>query len=808
MAILTDQSLPTEVLELLTPIPGVAPTGVEELDNIKPFATLALEIAKPMPDYPECAQLAAEVLKKYSKHLRVAAWLTLAWFKIREFSGLKDGFLLLTALLERYPGACFPAAVRNQIKAIQFVNTSKVTVLLKSAKLTQEKSDALQQAREALALLKHECASRFPDAQVSFTDLSIELNRLAAIKPAKSGPAGKKQIVDEIKPDSAGDASEHNAVIIKDSKVEAATPAAETGEEPPYPQALNSPEPPVAATKTDDSGTAIAESKDKMEAKEIIISSEVEDLLEPIAVDSATGRTDIAERNYFNLSLEISNIRFSVERCIEWATNVLRNSSKDLRVILWLGFAWYRKDGLQGLYDGFVLLGAALQKYGSQLNPLENEARKKAFNFWNQKQLAELIRRGKIDKESSPLYLQMEQVFAVVAAEVQNLLPEANRIVAAVQRSIAEKADEARELSKPAEKDHKEEIATSPSEEISPSKVEKPAVVKSVSVPTAPMTLSTEKDALALIKQAMLFFYQETVDGKIKPRLIVNPAIFALSRALRWSAFTALVAEGKLTMTDAPNAIKQAFLGEHFSNKDWSTIITDIESNFLSGDSDTFRYWLDAQRYIVLALEAKGEAKDAAASVIIKKHLAQLLELAPDLPKYLFKDGKTAVASVETQQWVEEEVKPLAGGGGSAMMILPPIFGEEYDAINQECETARAELPNHFEENAQAMQKAIEGDQRRKGRFLRQLNLANYCHAAKQYNLAKALLGELMQKIEQYQLAEWEPALCLAVWQTAYLTNQALLKNQPRTANVDLEKQQDYLYEKIGVLDIQRALKL
>jgi len=57
----------------------------------------------------------------------------------------------------------------------------------------------------------------------------------------------------------------------------------------------------------------------------------------------------------------------------------------------------------------------------------------------------------------------------------------------------------------------------------------------------------------------MLFFYQETVDGKIKPRLIVNPAIFALSRALRWSAFTALVAEGKLTMTDAPNAIKQAF---------------------------------------------------------------------------------------------------------------------------------------------------------------------------------------------------------------------------------------------------------
>ena len=595
MAIMTDQSLPTEVLELLTPIPGDAPTGVEELDNIKPFATLELEIAKPLPDYPECAQLAAEVLKKYSKHLRVAAWLTLAWFKTREFSGLKDGFLLLTALLERYPGSCFPAAVQNQIKAIRFVNNSRVTDFLKIVKMTQEKSAALQQAREALALLKQECASHFPDAQVSFTDLSNELNRLAAIKPAKSGPAGKKQIADEITPDSAGDASTHNAVTTKDSK-------AEISEGAPHQQGLTSHEPLVAAAKTDDSDTAIAESKEKVEAKEIIISSEVEELLEPIAVDSPTGRTNTEESNYFNLSMEITNIRFSVERCIEWATTVLKNSSKDLNVILWLGFVWYRKEGLQGLYDGFVLLGTALQKYGSQLNPLENEARKKAFNFWNQKQLAELIRRDKIDKECSPLYLQMEQAFAVVAAEIQNLLPEVNRIAAAVQRSIVEKADEARELLKPAEKTKEEEKETPSAAENSTVKVEKTAAVKSTPAAAAPVKLAAAKDALVQIKEAILFHYQEQVDGKPKLRLLYDPAIFALSRALFWTSFRTPVADGKLTNITAPLVEKQAFLTKSFAAKEWSIIVTDIEARFILGDTSVqFRYWLDGQRYVVLA---------------------------------------------------------------------------------------------------------------------------------------------------------------------------------------------------------------
>ena len=793
MTILNAQMLSPQVLELLAPIPGSSPTGIEEPINVKSYASLSLEIEKALPNFPECALLAAEVLRKHSKHLRVAAWLTLAWLKTNDFIGLKDGLNLLAALLECYPGACFPTTPPRQIKAIAFVQNTRVIGLLKGVPMTPAKAGSLQQAREALLTLTKVCAAQFPQSPISFHDLSVELERLAALKIGEPAPLGDRQ------------PAEATVAVAPDQLA----PEAASAEPAPTVQASPDANRPGAVSLAADSGTPGSAAANP-EAIELKISSEVLDLLEPLSQDVPAGRTNTDENNYFNLSLEITNIRFNVERCIEWAKEVLKNSSKDLNVILWLGFAWYRKEALQGLYDGFMLLGLALQKYGTQLNPPANEMRLKAFNFWNQKQLAELIRRGKIDAENNPLYLQLERAFAMVAAEMETLLPEAKRFVAAVQRSIAEKATEARELLKPAEKPQEEEKETPSADENSTVKVEKPAAVKSTPAPVAPAKLAAAKDAMAMIKEAILFHYQEQVDGKTRLRLLYDPAIFALSRALYWTSFRTPVADGKLTNITAPLAAKQAFLSKNFAAREWAIIAADIEARFISGDtSEQFRYWLDGQRYVVLALEALG-AKEAEAAMVIKKYLAQLLELAPDLPKYSFADGSTPLASVETRQWLDEYVLPLAGGGGSgsATVILPPIFGEEYDVINQEYESARKALPGSFEENAQAMQKAIEGDQRRKGRFLRQLNLANYCHAAKQYSLAKALLGELMQKIEQYQLAEWEPALCLAVWQTAYLTNQAVLKSQTGTANADLEKQQGHLYEKIGALDIQRALKL
>jgi hypothetical protein len=101
------------------------------------------------------------------------------------------------------------------------------------------------------------------------------------------------------------------------------------------------------------------------------------------------------------------------------------------------------------------------------------------------------------------------------------------------------------------------------------------------------------------------------------------------------------------------------------------------------------------------------------------------------------------------------------------------------------------------------------GEIRRKGRFLRTLNLANYCLAAKQYELASIHVSGLLEKIESYQLTAWEPALCLATWESAYLVTKKLMageKNKERLAS--LEQQQKDLFARIGNLDGALALRL
>jgi hypothetical protein len=165
-------------------------------------------------------------------------------------------------------------------------------------------------------------------------------------------------------------------------------------------------------------------------------------------------------------------------------------------------------------------------------------------------------------------------------------------------------------------------------------------------------------------------------------------------------------------------------------------------------------------------------------------------------------------ADKETIKWIDEDVNISFGGVGQEM-VLPPIMGEEYEMINEEYQSACGELPDKFEENIKKMQQGIASDTRRKGRFLRTLNLANLCVNAKQYPLAKVHLSSLLKKIDAYQLIEWEPALCTAVWELAYLVNIKLLESEEdQEIKSLLEKEQIDFFAKIGNYDGVLALKL
>jgi type VI secretion system protein VasJ len=221
----------------------------------------------------------------------------------------------------------------------------------------------------------------------------------------------------------------------------------------------------------------------------------------------------------------------------------------------------------------------------------------------------------------------------------------------------------------------------------------------------------------------------------------------------------------------------------------------------------TLKYWITGQRLEALALESAGGGGTKAAEEI-KFQVAKLLTRYPNFSKLKFRDD-VPFADAETLEWIEDEVEPIMGGGKGGETILPPIMGEDYNSLSKEYEEACEALPDGFEENLSRMQKGIASEHRRKGHFLRVLNLANFCIKAGEYELARVHLMDLMNKIEAYQLAYWEPALSASAWQSMYIVNQKLLEAETDEDDRELlERKQRELFSKIGNFDGLLALKL
>lgn len=535
------------------------------------------------------------------------------------------------------------------------------------------------------------------------------------------------------------------------------------------------------------------------------IPEEILELLEPISSEEPAGFIPAEDKTYFKLEREIDKLSFNADLCIECATDLLKNRGKNLTVILALGIAWYRKEKkLVELRNGFWLLLLALQRFSEKLQPLEDAQRQKALKLLRRKPLAEWLQQEEITHENAAVALALQQIFQELAVECEKQIPGSKKILHPIAEAVATKAAAANLLK--SEEEHKTEPEASKDDgKENDQKGDKEEKLP----PPKPATITSDEEAWRSLKTVLVYFFEETFEGEKRLKVPEDARSFGISRLYRWGRLGMPPAENNVTKIEAPALVFQEALKAFFSNKEWNKLIPRLELNFLNPDAEGVRYWLDGQRFVSQALEQRG-GKSLEAAAEIKFHLAKLLERLPELPSLLFKDGKTLFADAETQKWIAEAVKPLLGEADKhETRMMSPIMGEDYEPINQAYEAACAELPENFEQHAVAMQNAIAADVRRKGRFFRALGLANYYAAAKRYELAKALFGDLLQKIKTYQLEEWEPALCVAVWQAAYAVNAQLLRSDLAAAQKpDLARQQIWLFEKIAALDFQRALQL
>jgi type VI secretion system ImpA/VasJ family protein len=541
-------------------------------------------------------------------------------------------------------------------------------------------------------------------------------------------------------------------------------------------------------------------------SSEVQVPARVVDLLKDIASDFTTGKDASADEAYFKLEMEIGKVSPDYKVCGDFASEILAGKSKDLRVASWLCFSWYRDEKIPGLINGLTLISELLRKFGGKLFPPSPVHRGKSLQFLNSSRVVKLLEAEQVSRETLPLFLDLSRSLERMMAESRAQLGEHAPELKQLGHIIAGHAAAAKQLLETPPTTPPPGPSRPPEKAPTPAPVKEPSPAARVSEPGAAslkdVSAASEKEAIVAVKKALKYFFEQEKDESKKNESYV----FGISRALVWGKAIIPSSEDDVTPLSAPDGAVQNKLKEWYTAKEWDRLIPAIELNFLDEDSG-FKYWLTAQRYVHGALEQKGGGAVRAAEEV-KFQLARLLQRFPDFIKLKF-SNKTPFADDETSRWVDESVRAVMGKGGGGEAVLPPILGEDYEPVNREYRTACAELPANFEKNLKAMQQGMAGEILRKGRFLRILNLANYSLAAKQHELAKTYVSCLLDKIEAYQLAQWEPALCLAAWESAYLVNKKLMDGEKNKEHHEaLERQQKELFARIGNIDGVLALRL
>ncbi len=207
----------------------------------------------------------------------------------------------------------------------------------------------------------------------------------------------------------------------------------------------------------------------------------------------------------------------------------------------------------------------------------------------------------------------------------------------------------------------------------------------------------------------MTYFYETTVNNETVEKVPESFFAFGIARQIQWSTLVLPDSEEKITGIAPPNDIIRKLLNTWHSENKTDVIIPRIELEFIKDNSE-FRYWLDAQRYIVEALEKKGGNYLTSANDI-KYHLSRLIKRLPELPKLKFAEGEIAFADKDTIKWLEQ--LPAISNQGSApaagsSLSLTPIVDQVYDEINKEYEEALPGLPKNFQGSLEEMQQEPE----------------------------------------------------------------------------------------------------
>ncbi|SCU98335.1 conserved hypothetical protein [Cupriavidus necator] len=453
--------------------------------------------------------------------------------------------------------------------------------------------------------------------------------------------------------------------------------------------------------------------------------------LQPIRSDAAVGSDPGYDDDFLAIKDEVAKLSdLNDTLIIELAEKLLKSAAKDVRLAVYYVYARMRRDGAEGISDGFELLSALIDRFGAGLLPARTESRKAALEW-----LAGTTFTGRLDRVHGLSGAPLERTLSALALILERTAqwPESARpALDGLFRRLEERV----------EGDVKAASAGITDAATEPSKT--PYNPLASTLPTGGEVAST-RDLLDRARQ-MALFLREQPQGYL--------AAYRLMRCVRWDTLTEVPpheTSGKTRLL-GPRAELRAQLKRLMLQKQWPELLDRVEQAFAEGAN---HFWLDLQYYAFIGQDQAG-GEYAHVRDLLATDCALMLERLPGLDQLAFADG-CPFADDTTLEWIARHatVRDVERG---EMMVPVSVSSVSTDWAETEAQAADLAVQQSLDA-AFAWLQGLPVPDGGRDRFIRQVVMARVAERADRADTALHLLAALDLCARRFGLAAWEPSL-------------------------------------------------
>jgi type VI secretion system protein VasJ len=498
----------------------------------------------------------------------------------------------------------------------------------------------------------------------------------------------------------------------------------------------------------------------------------------PIPGDNPMGQNINYDSDFDVIKAEIGKLgEIDCDAIEKAALTILKEKSKDIRVMAFFSFVLLRNERweeLADVFDGFAKLAA--QNFDIMF-PDRERAKEQGIKWLNETRFADMVASRAPSGKDYPNVVRLRDSLAGIKPVLEQKFPQTMAFPAVLFSAV-----------------QKWEVSTKPKpqqQQTTASSAGGPAT----SGQTAE-TVETPAQAQANGRKTALFLIEK------EP---VKPMGYRLLRALRWDILEKVPpAESGKTQVQGPSNEQRAFFQGVTSKNDWQNALLGCQKAFASGGN---HLWIDLQRISVISCKNLGNTFDTVKGAILYE-TALFIKRLPGVQNLNFNDN-TPFCDAATKDWIEKEVQPFLSMSGGISGQTPNK--SEKDGFSIESESAKVKDLvglGKIEQALDFLHSQIQESRSERDNFRRSILLGHLLVTNKRPDIALAILESLDDKISKYNLEKWDPALAVEAWLLLYEAYKVAKVAKPQNTQIVISEKQNTILQKISRADPKSAFRI